>query len=376
MTSRHYCFTSYNLEMWNPEVIKTRENNGHFPKYLVYQYEKCPTTGNVHVQGYLELKSPMREAGIKKLFQDAQLRFFERRGTRTQARHYCMCNGAKCTSECTLDEDRRQTKIRLYGPTEFGEFRADNFGQGKRTDLEKIKAAILAGEDMDSIVSKYFETYAKYERAILKFRNLCVGQRDFKTVVNFIKAPVGVNVIDMIYNTHPKEKCWTMEQYNIERVKFDGYDPIKHDIIIIDSYEGQIDRKIFLKLLGKNSYTGDLKYSIVPLKAKIIYIISNKAISLWYPIEVVQSVINLIDFYYEISAENTPIYALDMKQYHDLEPVDDDARTVVITALYSRLDTVHQGKSKAARGIRNSYKQAINELNIPNFMKSDRKSVV
>lgn len=82
-TNRNYCFTAWQLPVWNPEVMK----------YMIYGKEICPTTGRLHYQGYVELKSPSRVVACKKYFKDNTIHLEKRKGTRDQAITYCKKDG-------------------------------------------------------------------------------------------------------------------------------------------------------------------------------------------------------------------------------------------------------------------------------------------
>nr|AHC72202.1 master replication initiator protein [Faba bean necrotic stunt virus] len=71
-------------------------------KYLVYQIEQGES-GNVHFQGYIEMKKRTSLAGMKKLIPGAH--FEKRRGTQGEARAYAM-----------------KEESRIEGPWEYGEF--------------------------------------------------------------------------------------------------------------------------------------------------------------------------------------------------------------------------------------------------------------
>jgi len=62
--------------------------------YIIYGYEKAPTTGTPHLQGYCELNHRMRIATIKKLgcgFE--KMKILNRKGSQKQAIDYCKKDG-------------------------------------------------------------------------------------------------------------------------------------------------------------------------------------------------------------------------------------------------------------------------------------------
>lgn len=86
--SKEWCFTiqlapQYNmvdpLQDWSPALME----------YTVYQVETAPTTGQHHIQGYIEFQTPLSFGTVKTLFPDGT-HLEKRRGPRDKAREYCM----------------------------------------------------------------------------------------------------------------------------------------------------------------------------------------------------------------------------------------------------------------------------------------------
>lgn len=80
MTSRYYCFTAWEEPVFLPQLMR----------YMCYGVETCDATGRIHWQSYVELKKSMRFAGLKFAMRDDTISFHERKGTREQARDYCI----------------------------------------------------------------------------------------------------------------------------------------------------------------------------------------------------------------------------------------------------------------------------------------------
>lgn len=135
---RNWCFTSYDLEN-----LVVPDETPDF-RYCVYQVETCPETGRWHIQGYIEFKKALHMAKVKELLRDPAVHLEARRGTRAQARQYCM------------KEDSR-----VVEPIEFGIWDTE---ERARTDLNesrvKIQAhkswqAVLNDPELCNIVSRY-----------------------------------------------------------------------------------------------------------------------------------------------------------------------------------------------------------------------------
>ena len=65
---RNYCFTLH------AETLPTLEFPEDDVRYAIWQTEKCPETGRLHYQGYLELAKPMRIVAVKNLLPNSKAR--------------------------------------------------------------------------------------------------------------------------------------------------------------------------------------------------------------------------------------------------------------------------------------------------------------
>jgi len=134
---RNWCFTTFNLQLQVPE------NDKNF-RYCVFQTELCPTTGQLHYQGYVEFTRTMRMKKIKELFQDETMHLEPRQGSRVQARAYCM-----------------KPESQFAQPLEYGTWEV---APGKRLDLVESREIICGKrrrEDLykdpalDAVMTKY-----------------------------------------------------------------------------------------------------------------------------------------------------------------------------------------------------------------------------
>lgn len=113
---RNWCFTSY---------IEPKPSYDEI-SYMVYQKERCPTTGREHYQGYVELTNKIRLNRVKEIFNDNTIHLENRKGSQKQAIDYC-------TKDKTRVEDCK--------PVFFGLPK----NQGHRTDLDEIYEDIEEG---------------------------------------------------------------------------------------------------------------------------------------------------------------------------------------------------------------------------------------
>lgn len=165
-TSRAYVFTKHvnekNVADYTVEFSPEEIGVGlilswadHWPscvKYACGQLERAPTTGALHIQGYVELKESMRGAGLQKRVEflaDAWIK--ARGGSRDEARAYAT-----------------KTDSRVYGPAEFGPWEA---GQGYRSDLHDLAGMVLGGASNREIATELPATYLRYARGVEDLRS-------------------------------------------------------------------------------------------------------------------------------------------------------------------------------------------------------------
>ncbi len=120
----NWCFTSYIEPNFDNEKLL----------YCIYQKELCPSTNNIHWQGYLEIKEKHSRKGVQKICNNPMLHLETRLGTQEQAIEYYM---------------KLDTKIGepiLYGKPKK---------QGKRSDLDTMVEAIENGLTAKEILSEF-----------------------------------------------------------------------------------------------------------------------------------------------------------------------------------------------------------------------------
>lgn len=117
--------------------------------YLVFQREKCPTTGRLHWQGFAQAKNPKSSfSAWQKAIGDKGAHIEKRWGTATQARDYCM---AKEWPD--KDRDIMVDKGQIPDTTEeHGEFDPKE-NEGKRNDLEEARQTILGKRRWKDVVN-------------------------------------------------------------------------------------------------------------------------------------------------------------------------------------------------------------------------------
>lgn len=257
--ARNYCFTTY-LPFENEVVIMKELKD---LKYMIYGVEVCPKTSQIHFQGYLELKKPMRIAALKKLGIKTT-HFEKRRGTQQQAIDYCKKDG-KWQETGTLTTE-----------------------QGKRNDLDAIKVLLDSGKTVDEIaqMKEHFATYIKHQRSL----------RDYENVLNKSKKRTNVPQVWVYFGKSGSGKTTKAKkdlespnpQVLIKPTSKNGqiwWDQDKDNrFVLIEEFDsGWIPWDTFKVWLDSTDVSVEFKGGKMPLLAEHFIITSNKSPLEWYP---------------------------------------------------------------------------------------------
>lgn len=126
---RNWCFTAYDLDAFDVPVASPDL------RYCVYQTEVCPNTQRPHIQGYIEFNKAVAFATVKALLGDPTVHLEARRGTRVQARDYCL-----------KDESRMEGT----DPIQIGTW---DQKEGKREDLNEARKLIHAHNSWTDVIN-------------------------------------------------------------------------------------------------------------------------------------------------------------------------------------------------------------------------------
>lgn len=187
---RNWCFTKYDLAM--PDLDPT------LVRYCVYQRELCPDTGREHLQGYIEFKKSIRMNAVKAFFGDTTIHLEARRGTREEAREYCM---------------KDDTRIDGTIPIEFGEFVSR---QGRRSDLEDVYASIAEGNSVDYIAENFPIEYMKYSKQIKEMVGVIRNRTECRAMIEEFETvtlrPWQEECVTEIENQNEREVLWITDR--------------------------------------------------------------------------------------------------------------------------------------------------------------------
>lgn len=159
---RDWCWTFNNVED-SKELQGWLEFLKEESRYTVGQPETAPTTGRIHIQGYSEFSKPIRINALKAISKSVHLE--KRKGTREQARDYCL-----------------KEESAAGDWFEFGEWKES----GKSDVWNDMFKDIDAGATLNEVARDHGKTFARYYKGIAKTIELRQS-RSHDVVINYIK---------------------------------------------------------------------------------------------------------------------------------------------------------------------------------------------
>lgn len=141
---KYWCWTLFNYEHL-PEDKLPRLEQWDAITYLVWQRECAPTTGKMHLQGYVELETPREYTSVLKWLPPGA-HIESRKGTAEQAASYCK---------------KPDNNARSFGePYESGTISVPE--QGKRNDLEAFQEDAKEGMTYEEALWKHGNVLARF----------------------------------------------------------------------------------------------------------------------------------------------------------------------------------------------------------------------
>ncbi len=252
--ARHWCMTLNNPVLTGPEYLEELIKHPHL-RYVVFQLESGDND-TPHFQAYMEFNTPKTLTSLKKL--EPRAHWEARRGTRVQARDYCM-----------KDESR------IEGPWEGGDWKAG--GGGARVDLHEA-CALVKERGLSALIEDRPTVYVKYSRGFEKLDFQLRGKRDKAPRVILHYGPTGTFKTGLVLNRHPdayKKPPGTKW--------FDGYTGQK--VLLLDDFAGAssgVRLDWTLQLLDRYDIDVEMKGGHCRLMAETIYVTTNIHPSAWF----------------------------------------------------------------------------------------------
>lgn len=238
--------------------------------YIIFQREKCPTSGRLHWQGFIITTKRTRFSALKKLLPKARIEGMRAKDT-DLARDYC-----------------RKSNTQQSPPTEFGAYVRSR--TGRRTDIERWYADIIAGMSLKDLYKYHTTCMFRHGRAFERLRDILVDGEPggvpapvFKKVI-LIVGPPGTGKTSLFWERTieaggSRSVGWT-PPFDKSYRWFDKYRGQTH--VCFDDFVGQVKLDLLLKLLHEHPEQVPYKGGFVWWYPTHIYITSNFHPYKWY----------------------------------------------------------------------------------------------
>lgn len=239
---------------------------------LVYQLERGEE-GTEHIQGYCALEKRMRRSELSKRLPRAYL------------------DVARSPKDAIVYCQKEDTRVR--GPYVFGDLSAKR--QGKRSDLEQLHNTLRSGKfTEETLVEDHFAVMLKYAGNVRQLASHFIPDRTERTRLHIFYGPPnsGKTYAAMRFHPDPPDDVYTLDGPPLPHVFklgvsrsdpwFDGYDPLKHKVVVFDEYQGQIPHERFLQLADEYATTVEIKGGTLKFRPTDIILTMNNPPYLLY----------------------------------------------------------------------------------------------
>ena len=275
---RHHCITTFNTKCY--KVWKSLDLSDLQIRCATFQLETTKA-GKVHVQGYFEFYDQLRITQVKDRLQDNSLHSEKRKGTRAEARDYCLKDDTPFFRVNYPHWESHGVRIPGTEPVQLGKFQQN---QGHRTDLDQVIDAINSNKSEAEIYESCPSQYLKYSTGIRRARNLSrrsTLNEYFPVEVHVIWGDTRSGKTRAVFDKFgPQNVYCPVYSQSAGKFWFQDYDGQK--VLLINEFYGQARTSIMQQLLDHYRQAIETKGDSTISAWDKIYITSNCHPRDWY----------------------------------------------------------------------------------------------
>lgn len=259
---------NFAITIWKPEEMSSFQKFvGERCNYWVYGREIAPSTGNVHIQAYMQFSNPQRFSTLKKIIPTAHLEESQAQNARAAA-GYCKKGSCEQRPEGGWGEFFDSPH-----PTWEGEEGGTLKQQGKRTDLQQLAQQVLSGETtVNDIAREQPNSFHVYGRTLERLQDLHdrKRKRDWQTQGYWIHGPTGTGKTRAIQETFGSNVYWHEMD---DKGWWDAYNG--EEVVALDDFRGEISFGKLLRLADRYPCTVPRRgRQPLPFLAKVLVVTS------------------------------------------------------------------------------------------------------
>lgn len=240
-------------------------------RFVLGQFERCPQTGRVHFQGYLETSSRVRFSTLRRHLEPLHPHLDIRAGTFAQAEAYVTKESSRIPGVAVV---RRGTPAHP--------------GQGSRTDLAELVNAVQEGTSRADLYIRFPRQMLQWSRGVERMLSYFTPVRDFTDPTM---------EVHVLFGTPGSGKTFTVWEYCRSRgiglyscpatkgsgIYFDGYDPRDHQAILIDEmHGGRMSLTMLNQLTQPYPFELPIHGGTVTTNCRLFFFTSNSSPATWY----------------------------------------------------------------------------------------------
>lgn len=253
MRGVNWCFTDFELLDFGQIFSSHGTDNDGCIKYIAWGLEKCPDTGRMHNQGWVQFADRKRLVGVKKILGSKVIHVEPCRGTEESNDKYC----GKAGQLMTLGTWTKQ---------------------GCRNDIVALVEKALGGASVEELLIEDPVTYSRARNTVrdaveIGAKKMGKKWRDVNVRVYSGETGVGKTrtaVEETDYMIHANDLRW-----------WNGY--CGEEAICIDEFANQIPITELLNLLDGHPKRLELKGSVTWARWTTVVLTTNLAWDQWYP---------------------------------------------------------------------------------------------
>lgn len=279
--ARTWIITSFNTKKY--KLWKSMNLDDVGIRWFNYQLEVCPTTGKLHVQGYVEFYQPVRPKQVQKYLRERKCACFVRKGTREQCRDYCMKENTPWYDVNYPEWVKHGYRKEGTMSVSLGVYHQD---RGARNDVHMMTDKIKAGASEREVFQECPTTYIKMSTGVKRAIGLVSMDRKGQHIPNFnvyvLYGPSRCGKTRYALDKHGPDNVYE-PIWNGTKWWFDGYS--NERVILINEYSGKKDQASLAcmqKLLDGFYCLVETKGGSLVHSFETVYITSNIHPKQWY----------------------------------------------------------------------------------------------
>lgn len=256
---------------WSPR--ETFEPKDDHLKGVACQLEKCPRTGKIHYQGYIQFNNTVRFSAVKKFLKAP----------------WCWIQLAKKSPENNYAYvTKKNSRVEGAEPYILGEFRL-NKNKGKRNDLLNVMDDIKSGKDIVQIALNNPVSFLRYTNNIRQVHSLITSQSaqsEYRDImVEVLIGPPGVGKSHYAREKYGRTNVYSLSfDSSSSTIWWDNYKG--QSVILLDDFYGSgMQWSQLLKVLDKYPLQLQVKGSSTWAMYTKVIITSNRDWYTWYPMQ-------------------------------------------------------------------------------------------